>query len=182
MAHLVVPSEKYRDSFLQAYQEFASGCGFVASRELEKPEWSLGRLQIDFGSYIQHIYRMKDRTTQRPDLVPETRLWLIEDDEFVGVISIRHELNDFLRIYGGNIGYAIRPSRQKQGYDTTMLRLALEYVKQLGIDKVLITCDWDNIGSRKVIESNGGILENEIEIKRGDEIVLIRRYWIDLSD
>ena len=180
MAHLIVPSGKYRDSFLQAYQEFDSDCGFVAMRELEKPEWSLDRLQADFDSYTEYIYTMKDRATQRPDLVPETRLWLIENNEIIGVISIRHELNDYLRAYGGNIGYAIRPSRQKQGYGTTMLRLALDDVKQLGIDRILITCDSDNIGSRKAIEANGGLLENEIELKSADKIVLMRRYWIDV--
>ena len=83
--------------------------------------------------------------------------------------------------FGGNIGYGIHPKYWKQGYGTMALKLGLEKAKEIGLkDKVLITCDDDNIGSCKIIEKNGGILENKIENRDDDEVFLTRRYWVKL--
>ncbi|MCL5103505.1 MAG: GNAT family N-acetyltransferase [Armatimonadetes bacterium] len=175
---LAEPSVDYRDSFLEAVREFESEGSFVAMRELEKADWRYDRLEADFASYVQHVLRMADRTTQRPDLVPETRLWLVDDAQFVGVFSIRHELNDHLLKIGGHIGYAIRPSKRLRGYGSLVLRLGLEKAKGLGLGTVLLICDSDNIGSRKIIEANGGVLENEVEFDVDGQIERMRRYWI----
>ena len=92
----------------------------------------------------------------------------------VGAINIRHDLNDWLLQYGGHIGDGIRPSERRKGYASQMIQLGLIECKKLGIDKVLMICDKDNIGSAKSIMNNGGILENEII----HDQKIIQRYWI----
>lgn len=80
--------------------------------------------------------------------------------------------------HGGHIGNGIRPSERKKGYATKMIGLALEECRKLGIEKVLIVCDKDNIGSAKSIINNGGVLENEIADEDG---TIEQRYWIELT-
>ena len=117
--------------------------------------------------------------TVREGLVPATTYMAvsINDDHLIGMIDIRHRLNDYLLNFGGNIGYSIRKSERKQGYATEMLSLALKECLKLNIKKVLITCDKDNIASAKTIKNNHGELENEVE--EGNEIT--QRYWITLD-
>ena len=113
--------------------------------------------------------------------VPATSFWLIDNDRFIGEISIRHELTPALLKYGGHIGYEVRWSETRKGYGTKMLAMVLPYCRDnLRLEKVLITCDDDNIGSQKIIEKNGGILQDKVlnHLDRGT--VLTRRYWIEL--
>ncbi len=111
--------------------------------------------------------------------VPDSVFFLLdeESDRLLGAVNIRHYLNDYLLREGGHIGDGIRPSERRKGYATKMIGLALQECKKLGIDKVLITCDKDNVGSSKSIINNGGILENEIINEDGE---LEQRYWITL--
>ncbi|MEK7618834.1 MAG: GNAT family N-acetyltransferase [Patescibacteria group bacterium] len=108
--------------------------------------------------------------------VPATTYWLVDGTEFIGHAYIRHTLNEHLLNFGGHIGYAIRPSARTKGYGTKILELALPKAKELGIDRVLVTCDESNIGSRKIIEKNGGVLENSIPGENGPKL----RFWITL--
>lgn len=111
------------------------------------------------------------------DLVPATLYFLIDESGKIhGSTHIRHKLNENLIKHGGHIGYGVRPSERKRGIATKMLSLALPIAKELGIDKILVTCDKDNIASAKTILRNNGILENEIS--EGDNIT--QRYWIQL--
>lgn len=96
---------------------------------------------------------------------------------FVGAVNIRHYLNDRLLLDGGHIGDGVRPSERRKGFATEMIRLALEECKKLGITKVLMVCDKDNIGSAKSIIKNNGVLENEILV----DGVIEQRYWIDIE-
>ena len=82
-----------------------------------------------------------------------------------GIINIRHELNDFLRQYGGHIGYSVHPACWNQGYATEMLALALQQCDALGLRELLLTCSPDNPASRRVIEKNGGVLDNIVEFQ-----------------
>lgn len=111
--------------------------------------------------------------------VPGSVFFLYDDERniFIGAINIRHYLNDDLLKTGGHIGDGIRPSERRKGYATKMIKLALDECKKLGINKVLMTCDKDNIGSAKSIINNGGILENEIINEDGK---IEQRYWIYL--
>lgn len=103
------------------------------------------------------------------------------DNRIVGIIDCRMVLTDFLRQYGGHIGYCIRPSERRKGYAREQLRLALEKYRAAGETRVLVTCDRDNPGSERTILANGGVLENEVEDVPGlGECGFIRRYWITL--
>lgn len=101
------------------------------------------------------------------------------DNKIVGMINIRHELaNDFLRKYGGNIGYGIRPTERKKGYATQMLDQALKYCKEeLKLEKVMIGCYKENEASKRTILNAGGILEKELETENGK---ITQVYWIKL--
>src|SRR5665647_3411714 len=105
--------------------------------------------------------------------VPETLLWWVDGDEYLGRLSIRHQLTDALREFGGHIGYMVRPSARGQGHARALLAAALPIARDLGIDPALLTCDADNVGSRRVIESNGGVLEDQREDKL--------RFWVPTS-
>jgi len=106
--------------------------------------------------------------------VPATFLIAEHDGQLIGRSSIRHALNDFLFNVGGHIGYGVRPAFRRRGFATEILRQSLELLSELGVTEVLVTCDDDNVGSYKVIESQGGVLENRVEFEGS----LKRRYWI----
>ena len=92
------------------------------------------------------------------------------------MIQVRHYFNDYLSRFGGHIGYSVKPDERRKGYATSMLKAILPYCKDLGLDKILITCIDDNIGSEKVILNNGGVYEstvNEPDMKRN-----LKRFWI----
>ena len=110
--------------------------------------------------------------------IPDTTLFCLDKDRniFVGAVNIRHYLNEDLMRNGGHIGDGIRPSERRKGYATAMIALALEECKKLGINRVLMCCDKENIGSAKSIIRNGGVLQNEI----ADDNHIAQRYWIQL--
>jgi predicted acetyltransferase len=92
-------------------------------------------------------------------------------------VSIRHRLNDWLLAHGGHIGYGILPEFRRQGFATQILEQSLIIARALGIDRALLTCDDDNIGSIRVIEGCGGHLDEQWPTTPGP--VPMRRYWID---
>lgn len=165
---LVVPNEKYKDSCLAAIQEFK----LENSTSLS---WYYN-LTENFVDYVKDLIARPKRRTET--IVPETILWGVVDDEFVGRISIRHELNDFLARIGGHIGYEVRPSSRGLGIGTKMLALALPIAKEIGLDRVLLTCDETNVASIKIIKANGGVYENTAEVAEGKPRK--QRYWIQL--
>jgi len=111
--------------------------------------------------------------------VPCDYFWITDGSEVVGFIAFRRELNDWLRSYGGHIGYSVRPSRRRQGIARTALDLVLDRAREQGYDRVMLTCDDDNTGSYRTIEGAGGVLQATIdaaEAGRGR----MRQYWITL--
>ena len=108
--------------------------------------------------------------------VPGTEFWLEHDDAIVGCVRIRLRLTRELEDEGGHIGYDVRPSMRRRGYGTELLRLALIETRALGIERVRITCDDDNVGSIKIIERNGGVLDGHGVSRESGK--LVRRYWI----
>lgn len=99
------------------------------------------------------------------------------DKKIVGIIDLRHHIrHPILSLWGGHIGYTIRPCERGKGYAKEMLRLNLENARKLGLKKVMITCHPDNPASEKTILANGGVYEKTVEVD-GD---LIKRYWITL--
>ncbi len=128
----------------------------------------------DFDSYLENLETNKETDRWVPDSV--FFLHDTERDILLGAVNIRHKLNEELLYTGGHIGDGIRPSERRKGYATAMIALALEECRKLGIDKVLMCCNKDNIGSAKSIINNGGVLENEVEEDGHWE----QRYWIEL--
>jgi predicted acetyltransferase len=112
--------------------------------------------------------------------VPHSMLYGFVDGKIIGRVSIRHTLNEHLRIRGGHIGYAVAKPFRKEGYATEMLRQALDHCRELKIPKLMITCADDNIPSWKIIEKFNGKLDDKIWDDEDKE--MIRRYWIALDN
>jgi predicted acetyltransferase len=170
MVFLTEPSERYQESYLEALQEFQA-----EGRHRETP---LEEVTNNFGSFVQRLRELADRTKLKSGWVPGSDFWLIDGNDYLGRLSLRYELNEHLLQMGGHIGYEIRPSRRRQDYGKLILKYGLDGAKALGLKRVLLTCDEDNLGSRKIIESNGGTLENIIEVAGWPAKVC--RYWIQL--
>ena len=111
-----------------------------------------------------------------PGRVHASYWWIVEDETYLGAISLRHELNDFLLDAGGHIGYGVRPSARRRGLATWALGQTVDRARELGLTRVLVTCDDSNVASARTIEHNGGVLEDV----RTTSLGLTRRYWIDL--
>ncbi|MFC4912446.1 GNAT family N-acetyltransferase [Actinomadura gamaensis] len=127
-----------------------------------------------FSRYVEYVRSLAlDETPRPPAHVPTTVLWWVDGDEFLGRLTIRHRLTQWLLDVGGHIGYDVRPTARRRGHATAMLRAALPVARDLGIDPALVTCDADNTPSRLVIERNGGVLED----RRGIKL----RYWVPCS-
>ena len=170
---LVRPSVEYRDSYLAAIAEFED----VGLRNRGLP-FRYENYKEDFERFVAQLNAMSDEEGLLKGRVPQTDYWLIDQGEYIGRVSIRHSLTPDLNISGGQIGYDIRPSMRGRGYGKKILELALPKVRELGLDRVLLTCDETNAASRKIIEVNGGILENKVPNPEGGPDKL--RFWIQL--
>jgi len=177
MTRLVRPDVTLRDSWAATVAEFEGGhidgSGLGDLPDLDTTAAGCRRA-------VEHLLAQADPTTPLPeDRVPCTFYWILADApdspdgpaEVVGHLALRHELNDWLHELGGHIGYSVRPSRRREGHAGRALALALREARELGLERVLVTCDEDNEPSRRTIEGNGGVLE---DIRGGK-----RRYWID---
>ena len=105
-----------------------------------------------------------------PGSVPATTLWWVAGGEFLGRVHLRHRLTPPLLEVGGHVGYRVVPAHRRRGHATAMLAETLPFAAELGLAEVLVTCDYDNVGSRRVIEANGGVFED----RRGVKL----RYWV----
>jgi predicted acetyltransferase len=131
-----------------------------------------------FDKYVETVNSWPNGMNLPANFVPNTYYVAVVARKIVGRLSFRHQLNDFLERIGGHIGYCVVPSKRRCGFATEMLRQSLGFARSMGIDRVLVTCDTNNIGSMRVIEANGGIFENtsdEPELK-----IQKNRYWINL--
>ena len=174
MLKLIDADEKYLEQYKEAYLESLKQ---IEQGKIKKH--SMMFINPDEKDIIQTFMDNRDQSKLPAYYVPSYDYFAVDDDKFIGVINIRIRLTDNLLKYGGHIGYGVNPKYWKMGYGKEMLKLALQDFKDLiEGDKILITCDDDNIGSYKIIESNGGVLENKIENEYAGEKFLTRRYWI----
>jgi predicted acetyltransferase len=168
---LVPPAERFRETFFRALREFQhEGLRW----------WFGGDLEIAEKDFAFVAKKLLDAKRSTEAFVPKTHLWAIEEERFVGRISIHHQLNDALRLEGGHIGYDTVPSVRGRGVATEMVRQALPLARALGLREVLLTCDDTNAASIRVIEKNGGLLRDTKVLAPGR--LLKRHYWIDLFD
>lgn len=139
--------------------------------------WELG---IKFETHLEILDDRFHGRNLSPGKVPDSMLYAFLDGKIVGRSSIRHELNDYLMKLGGHIGYAVATPYRNRGIATEILKQSLIYCRDvLNLERVLVTCDEDNVGSIKTIEKNGGVFENKILVK--DNSVHTNRYWINLK-
>lgn len=155
---------------------------FTALHKWNEPNFTFASEFQPGTSFPDYLTLLADREAGRnlpPDRVPDTILYGFLGDEIIGRISIRHTLNDFLLKLGGHIGYGVLADHRRRGFAKSMLLQALPVAKDLGLNRVLLTCDDNNIGSIRTIEGCGGVLENKVSA--GDGMPLKRRYWIDIK-
>ncbi len=169
---LIEPSIGYEQQ-IRAYRQAFLDCGssMDGTGGLKKYE--------DIPAWIRASLRGKDAAVV-PGMVPATQYLFVreEDDKVVGMIQIRHYFNDFLEKYGGHIGYSVAPDERRKGYAAQMLKAALLKCRELGLEKVLITCIRGNEGSKRTILKNGGSYESTVY--EPDEDIYLERYWISL--
>ncbi|MFJ4253727.1 GNAT family N-acetyltransferase [Microbacterium sp. NPDC090003] len=172
---LVRPTAVLFDSWAAAVAEF--GEGHVDGSGLTAPV-APDRATLD--ALIADAARLADKTIAPPeDRVHNDLYWIVDGAEVVGFLSFRHALNAWLAEAGGHIGYSVRASRRREGIASAALRLGLERAREIGLDRVLVTCDVDNESSYRTIEGAGGVLQDiSDQSERG--MGLLRRYWIAL--
>jgi predicted acetyltransferase len=179
MPRLAPPTVAVHRSFLAAMAEFrAEGRGgpddgtvIGHDHRTYGDTWST---EEGFAAYVADLLAQPREDAPRPEgWVPSTTLWLVERDEYLGRVQLRHRLTDYLLRAGGHIGYDVRSSARRRGHATRMLQEILPLAHGLGIESVLVICASDNVGSRRVIENSHGVLEDEREGRL--------RFWVPTS-
>lgn len=166
---LVKLEPKYRRHLTEMMEEWHSAGESIVPYAIRRLDYR------DFDQYLENL-EVKDASG---GLVPDSTFFCLDEerDIFVGAVNIRHYLNEKLLLNGGHIGDGVRPSERRKGIATEMIGLALQECRKLGIDRVLMVCDRDNVGSAKSIRNNGGVLENEVLV----DGVWEQRYWFQLK-
>ncbi|MCL2281971.1 MAG: GNAT family N-acetyltransferase [Fibromonadales bacterium] len=172
---LVTPSDELKAEAL-AYRQEHFDCG-----EMVINGSALFDKMNSYEEWLLHIEKISSKETCPSDWVVSSVFFCVRqsDNKIIGIIDLRNYLNDFLKTYGGHIGYAVRPSERRKGYATEMLSLALDFYKNLGLNKVMIACYKDNLASIKTIEKNGGSLEKEYLYLDGKPILI---YWVGIEE
>lgn len=170
---LTRPSTKYKDSYIEAAYEF------VEDGRYEKS--FVASVEADFEAYVQKLRTEKDVAHQKyqewVEPVPETVLWLVKDDLYIGSVCIRHRLNWHLEKWGGHIHYTIRPSMRGKGFGKKILRKAIPYAAHLGIEKALITIIPDNDPAAHILDSFGATYWDTTP--ETDRFPARKRYWLE---
>ncbi|UKA49489.1 GNAT family N-acetyltransferase [Arthrobacter sp. FW305-123] len=186
VAQLTPPSASFHASWLESYEEWGTldqdgAAAFVAARyDLDLHN------NGDFTQWVHVLHQLAKDDFQPPEgLANQSTIWVVRNDEYLGAVSLRHSLmNEYLSEVGGHIGYGIRPSARGQGLAKFALRGALDHARELGMERVLVTCEQPNVASARTIEACGGVLE---QVRPPESFApdlgiteAIRRYWIDL--
>ncbi len=176
MAELISPTTRLHASWLDSLQEWGrgvhqDGTGLHEDDDVESAD--------GFAAWVERLRSQSDPAVPLPEgRVPADYWWIVEDDTYLGAITLRYALNDFLHEQGGHIGYGVRPSARRRGLAGWALAEVLGRARSAGLGRVLITCDDANDASARTIEKNGGALE-DVRTVDGDRRV--RRYWVDLT-
>jgi predicted acetyltransferase len=183
---LAKPQMIYHEAFIEAVKELQAleNDHYYVERNLDLKD--LVQKEY-FAAYLKDLEKQEAGIDLPANRVAQTIYWLMEKQEggqisCLGRVAIRHRLTEYLRRIGGHVGYVIRPSARKQGYGAKLLALTLEKISQeqprLDDNRVLLTCDETNLGSKKIIEKNNGVLTAINEQKPPLPRKLL--YWIEL--
>ena len=171
---LLRPSSEHAEQVMQLRAELIAandadafaGCSFLEDYD-------------DYSAWLDRLAQQEDPRRIPQGSVPSSAYLAVRaaDNHIVGIIDLRHHIDHpILGLWGGHIGYTVRPSERGKGYAKEMLRLNLENARALGLEKVMITCSPDNPASERTIIANGGTFEKDIDVD-GETV---RRYWITL--
>lgn len=176
--YLEKPSLERKDEIINFINEFAfynsdiNGSGFL-DKILEGYTFEQALeicLNMENEDYAKKFGRCQSKTFL---LIREN------DNKIVGTINVRWNLTEEMKQFGGNIGYGIRPTERRKGYNKINLYLGLLEAQKLGLDKVMLDCDDNNLGSKKTMQALGGVLERtEIDPYDG---ILTSVYWFDVD-
>ncbi len=168
---LIRPSAEYAEQILSYRSEF------LQNKDSMDGTSSLWRIS-DVGEWLSWVDKLATNAAYEEGWIPDVQYLCIreKDNQLVGMIDIRLELNDYCARFAGQIGYSIRKSERRKGYAKEQLRLALEECRKLGFTRVLITCAKENEASRRTILAFGGQLDGE-ELDPSDGL-LTQRYWV----
>lgn len=174
MPKLADPSVTFHKSWLDAKREWPhghqNGSGIRPGDRFETTE--------DFETWIKRLSWPADPAMLLSGVqVTASRFWIVENENYLGAIELRHVLTPFMLEAVGHIGYNVRPTARGRGIATWALKAILPHARSIGLARVLLTCDEQNLPSARTIETNGGVLEDV----RSTELGVKRRYWIDLS-
>ena len=167
MFSLIEPTVEYEDSYESYIRELGSA---------ERYPFPLDYAFDDFPALVKRLNNYALGVDLPEDLVPNSTFWLVEENDIVGVSSLRHRLTDRLKLLGGHIGFGVRPSAQGRGVAKELLKRTLVRAGELGITDVMIICLKDNVASARVIQANGGQLEAEYSVP--DYAVPLQRYIV----
>ncbi len=172
MTRIVQPSTDLYDSWLECVEDFGGG-PMDGSGDWQVPDFAPNRRSFD--TLLERIQVESDPTSSLSlGRVHSDYFWVFAETTMIGFLAVRHSIdNGFLRTAGGHVGYSIRPSYRRQGHASRALGLGLARARQLGLNRLLLTCDVDNLGSARTIEGQGGVFETTMSGKK--------RYWIDLD-
>ena len=170
MVSLVAPDVGFETSYREAMGEFVAEGRRAELRAL--PD------HATFESFVDELHAQSRGRDLPPGWVAGTTFWLVDGDGFIGKVELRHRLTEALRLRGGHVGYSIRPTMRRRGFGTIALAMVLPHCLALGLERVLVTCDETNVGSRRIIEANGGRLEDVVHVDDGP--VGTMRFWIDV--
>ncbi len=167
---LVKPSIVYKEQYIEMIREWKT-------TNEEMIPWVLKLSYSNFEEMIAYLTSLNEGINLLSGQVSCSTFWLIRNDgKVIGVTNIRHKLNKHLIEHGGHIGYGIRPSERKKGYGTIILKLSVIQAKKLGILKIRITCDDNNIASEKIILKNNGVFDSKVV----DNKKIVKRFWINI--
>ena len=151
MLKLVLPHSKYLTSVKKAVTEYQA---HPTPFDIHCINKMIDAEKNNFNTYFHDVENKRQGINLPEGHVPNTTLWLIENEKYIGSFDLRHELNDYLLQNGGHIAYQIIPSERRKGYVKAGLKLTLDYArKNLGIEKALLTCNFDNIASYRTMIS-----------------------------
>lgn len=170
---LITPCNKYQTSYIQYIQELG---------DEERYPFPLDFDYQDFQALLARLDEFANGINLPEGYVPSTTLWLVENNELIGVTNLRHFLNENIKHCGGHIGLGIRPSYRGKGMGNLLMKLSIEKLFDMNVNELHIHCYKQNLASAKAIKTNGGILHSELHLSSSkDEAHIVQRYLVSTS-